>query len=210
MFSNSLRKITQITIYLSLSSIIAYGNNNTYIDAYSNLSGLKIKDLEKFTSDENFKIASAFVFDSTKQENKMISKGGNPHDVSAKVEFEEIKMPNYKDALVYFRKSAEQNNNPISAYAGSYILQNFTNIQEDANLKALKLFSDVLYNQEIKICQAYLQQGDIFENGYFVKKDEKRAIEIYKEGLKNNNCNTSWMQAVLNSKLIRLEQNNAK
>ncbi|MCT7563170.1 hypothetical protein N5U23_03985 [Aliarcobacter butzleri] len=210
MFSNSLRKITQITIYLSLSSIIAYGNNNTYIDAYSNLSGLKIKDLEKFTSDENFKIASAFVFDSTKQENKMISKGGNPHDVSAKVEFEEIKMPNYKDALVYFRKSAEQNNNPISAYAGSYILQNFTNIQEDVNLKALKLFSDVLYNQEIKICQAYLQQGDIFENGYFVKKDEKRAIEIYKEGLKNNNCNTSWMQAVLNSKLIRLEQNNAK
>lgn len=210
MFSNSLRKITQITIYLSLSSIIAYGNNNTYIDAYSNLSGLKIKNLEKFTSDENFKIASAFVFDSTKQENKMISKGGNPHDVSAKVEFEEIKMPNYKDALVYFRKSAEQNNNPISAYAGSYILQNFTNIQEDANLKALKLFSDVLYNQEIKICQAYLQQGDIFENGYFVKKDEKRAIEIYKEGLKNNNCNTSWMQAVLNSKLIRLEQNNAK
>ncbi|MFX4240185.1 hypothetical protein ACOL3H_06765 [Aliarcobacter butzleri] len=210
MFSNSLKKITQITIYLSLSSIIAYGNNNTYIDAYSNLSGLKVKDLEKFTSDENFKIASAFVFDSTKQENKMISKGGNPHDVSAKVEFEEIKMPNYKDALVYFRKSAEQNNNPISAYAGSYILQNFTNIQEDANLKALKLFSDVLYNQEIKICQAYLQQGDIFENGYFVKKDEKRAIEIYKEGLKNNNCNTSWMQAVLNSKLIRLEQNNAK
>ena len=210
MFSNSLKKITQITIYLSLSSIIAYGNNNTYIDAYSNLSGLKVKDLEKFTSDENFKIASAFVFDSTKQENKMISKGGNPHDVSAKVEFEEIKMPNYKDALVYFRKSAEQNNNPISAYAGSYILQNFTNIQEDANLKALKLFSDVLYNQEIKICQAYLQQGDIFENGYFVKKDEKKAIEIYKEGLKNNNCNTSWMQAVLNSKLIRLEQNNAK
>ncbi|MFX4155206.1 hypothetical protein ACOL23_09680 [Aliarcobacter butzleri] len=210
MFSNSLKKISQITIYLSLSSIIAYGNNNTYIDAYSNLSGLKIKDLEKFTSDENFKIASAFVFDLTKQENKMISKGGNPHDVSAKVEFEEIKMPNYKDALVYFRKSAEQNNNPISAYAGSYILQNFTNIQEDANLKALKLFSDVLYNQEIKICQAYLQQGDIFENGYFVKKDEKRAIEIYKEGLKNNNCNTSWMQAVLNSKLIRLEQNNAK
>lgn len=210
MISNYLKKTIRNTILLSMLLINAYADsNNTYLQAYSNFSGLSIKELEKFSNEENFKIASAFIFDSSKQENKTINKG-DVHDTSGKVEFEEVKVPNYKDALVYFKKSAELTNNPISAYAGSYILQNFTNIQEDANLRGLKLFSDVLYNQEVKICQAYLLQGDIFENGYFVKKDLKRAIEIYKEGLNNKNCKSSWMQAVLNSKLIKLEQNNAK
>ena len=119
---------------------------------------------------------------------------------------EEFQDKNYVDAIKYFKISVETTGNPISAYAGSYIIQNFTSLQDQENLKLFKLFADALYKEKVKICNAYLQQGEIYENGYFTIKDEKKALSIYKEGLLNKNCNSSWMNSVLNSKIIKLER----
>ena len=88
----------------------------------------------------------------------------------------------------------------------NYIIQNFTSLQDEENLKLFKLFSDALYKQKIKICNAYLNQGEIYENGYFVNKDDKKALSIYKEGLQDKNCKSSWMNSVLTSKIIKLEK----
>lgn len=208
MFVNSTRNIFKL---LFLSSFLSTANandikqENTYIDAYAQFSGQEVKSLEKFTNEENFKIASSFIFNPDKQESRRVN-STDVHDTSGKVDFKDIKIPNYTEALKFYIKSAEENSNPISAYAGSYILKNFTSMQDEKNIKNYKMFTEVLFKQENKICQAYLQQGEVYENGYLQNKDEKKALVIYKEGLANKNCNSPWMISVLNSKIIKLEK----
>lgn len=180
-------------------------NENTYIDAYLQLSGLEKKDLASFIDEDNFKIASDYVFNPQKQEKKKINQS-DVHDTSGKMNYKEVSVPNYTEAVKYYKLSVETTGNPISAYAGNYIIQNFTSLQDQENLKLFKLFADALYKEKVKICNAYLQQGEIYENGYFTIKDEKKALSIYKEGLLNKNCNSSWMNSVLNSKIIKLER----
>lgn len=194
-----------ILVSTAFSDEIKSTYENTYKEAYIKLSGLDKTTLENFINEDNFKIASDFVFDPTKQEVRKINQS-DVHDTTGKLNYKEVRVPNYVDAIKYFKLSVENSMNPISAYAGSYIIQNFTSLQDEENLKLFKLFSDVLYKQKIKICNAYLNQGEIYENGYFVNKDEKKALRIYKEGLQDKNCESSWMKSVLTSKIIKLEK----
>ena len=196
---------TSILVSTAFSNETKSTYNNTYVEAYLQLSGLDKTALENFINEDNFKIGSDFVFNPAKQELRKINQS-DVHDTTGKLNFKEVSVPNYVDAIKYFKISVETTGNPISAYAGSYIIQNFTSLQDQENLKLFKLFADALYKEKVKICNAYLQQGEIYENGYFTTKDEKKALSIYKEGLLNKNCNSSWMNSVLNSKIIKLER----
>ena len=196
---------TSILVSTAFSNETKSTYNNTYVEAYLQLSGLDKTALENFINEDNFKIGSDFVFNPAKQELRKINQS-DVHDTTGKLNFKEVSVPNYVDAIKYFKISVETTGNPISAYAGSYIIQNFTSLQDQENLKLFKLFADALYKEKVKICNAYLQQGEIYENGYFTIKDEKKALSIYKEGLLNKNCNSSWMNSVLNSKIIKLER----
>ena len=196
---------TSILVSTAFSNETKSTYNNTYVEAYLQLSGLDKTALENFINEDNFKIGSDFVFNPAKQELRKINQS-DVHDTTGKLNYKEVSVPNYVDAIKYFKISVENSMNPISAYAGSYIIQNFTSLQDQENLKLFKLFADALYKEKVKICNAYLQQGEIYENGYFTIKDEKKALSIYKEGLLNKNCNSSWMNSVLNSKIIKLER----
>lgn len=196
---------TSILVSTAFSNETKSTYNNTYIEAYLQLSGLDKTALENFINEDNFKIGSDFVFNPAKQELRKINQS-DVHDTTGKLNYKEVSVPNYVDAIKYFKISVENSMNPISAYAGNYIIQNFTSLQDEENLKLFKLFSDALYKQKIKICNAYLNQGEIYENGYFVNKDEKKALSIYKEGLQDKNCKSSWMNSVLTSKIIKLEK----
>ena len=196
---------TSILVSTAFSNETKSTYNNTYVEAYLQLSGLDKTALENFINEDNFKIGSDFVFNPAKQELRKINQS-DVHDTTGKLNYKEVSVPNYVDAIKYFKISVETTGNPISAYAGSYIIQNFTSLQDQENLKLFKLFADALYKEKVKICNAYLQQGEIYENGYFTIKDEKKALSIYKEGLLNKNCNSSWMNSVLNSKIIKLER----
>jgi hypothetical protein len=196
---------TSILVSTAFSNETKSTYNNTYVEAYLQLSGLDETALENFINEDNFKIGSDFVFNPAKQELRKINQS-DVHDTTGKLNYKEVSVPNYVDAIKYFKISVENSMNPISAYAGNYIIQNFTSLQDEENLKLFKLFSDALYKQKIKICNAYLNQGEIYENGYFVNKDEKKALSIYKEGLQDKNCKSSWMNSVLTSKIIKLEK----
>lgn len=196
---------TSILVSTAFSNETKSTYNNTYVEAYLQLSGLDKTALENFINEDNFKIGSDFVFNPAKQELRKINQS-DVHDTSGKINYKEVSVPNYTEAVKYYKLSVETTGNPISAYAGSYIIQNFTSLQDQENLKLFKLFADALYKEKVKICNAYLQQGEIYENGYFTIKDEKKALSIYKEGLLNKNCNSSWMNSVLNSKIIKLER----
>ena len=196
---------TSILVSTAFSNETKSTYNNTYVEAYLQLSGLDKTALENFINEDNFKIGSDFVFNPAKQELRKINQS-DVHDTTGKLNYKEVSVPNYVDAIKYFKISVENSMNPISAYAGNYIIQNFTSLQDEENLKLFKLFSDALYKQKIKICNAYLNQGEIYENGYFVNKDEKKALSIYKEGLQDKNCKSSWMNSVLTSKIIKLEK----
>lgn len=196
---------TSILVSTAFSNETKSTYNNTYVEAYLQLSGLDKTALENFINEDNFKIGSDFVFNPAKQELRKINQS-DVHNTTGKLNYKEVSVPNYVDAIKYFKISVENSMNPISAYAGNYIIQNFTSLQDEENLKLFKLFSDALYKQKIKICNAYLNQGEIYENGYFVNKDEKKALSIYKEGLQDKNCKSSWMNSVLTSKIIKLEK----
>lgn len=186
-----------------LLGMFAYANND-YYEAYKEASQLSDDALSKFVKDENYKTGIKYITDNKFFESKKVNKA----DVETEkgiVKFEEIFIPDYNKALNFFNQSAEKSNNPISSYIGSYIIQNYTNLQNPEYLKMFVEFSKIMYNQEVKICQAYLNFGSIFENGYFEKKDENKAIEIYELGLKDDKCKKGWISSVLNSKILSLK-----
>ena len=79
-------------------------NENTYIDAYLQLSGLEKKDLASFINEDNFKIASDYVFNPQKQEKKKINQS-DVHDTSGKINYKEVSVPNYTEAVKYYKLS---------------------------------------------------------------------------------------------------------
>lgn len=67
------------------------------------------------------------------------------------------------------------------------------------------LFSEALYSQEKRICQAYLNMGEIYTQGYLRKKDLLQAKKIYLEALSDEKCKSGWQGSVINSKLMKLK-----
>lgn len=190
------------TIGLFTVSLMAQTN---YEKAYVELSKINENELIKFQNDEIYKKANEYIQnDSFKQVKKVNS--SDPHITNSQSLKKEVLVPDYNKALEYYYESALKNKNPLSAYAGNYIIKTFTNKQGFEQLKKFTLFAEVLYSQNKRICQSYLDMGEVFENGYLRKKDNKKAWEIYNEGLKDVNCTKGWASSLLTSKKIKLER----
>ncbi|WP_418181228.1 hypothetical protein ACNSOL_12025 (plasmid) [Aliarcobacter lanthieri] len=196
--------ILSIVAFASMSSAENVNPTyNSYYEAYKQASGLDDDKLAKFTSDENYKLGMKHLVDETFFDTKKINKTKMYSEELPN--FQEVFVPNYNKALKYFDDSARETNNPISSYVGSYIIQSYTNMQNLEYLKMFVDFSKIMYTQEIKICQAYLNYGSVFENGYLTKKDESAALSIYEEGLQDAKCQKGWISSVLNSKILSLK-----
>lgn len=191
-----------VTIGLLVSGLFAQSN---YEKGYLELSKSSVEEIKKFQEDEFYKKANGYIEDDSLKQIKKVN-GSDPHSVSTEVLKKEILVPDYNKSLEYYYESALKYRNPLSAYAGNYIIKSFTNKQGFEQLKKFVLFSEVLYAQNKKICQAYLDMGEVYENGYLRKKDTKKAWEIYSEGLKDPNCSKGWSGSLLSSKKLKLER----
>lgn len=125
----------------------------------------------------------------------------DPH--SEKKEIKEVAIPQFDKALDSFTQSVKTYQNPLSAFVGIYIIN--TKFGRNNFLDQYNLFSKVLYEKEKNICDSYLNYGAIFEKGYLVEKDFKKAFEIYSEGV-SGPCSEGWQKSVVESKLFLLEK----
>lgn len=189
-------------LILLASACFLFAETN-YEKAYFGLSQLEEKNFKIFMEDPDYKQGNEYLNnDALKQPIKV--NAADPH--ASTQDIKTLLFPNYVAALENFQKSAQKTNNPLAAYAGNYIIKTYTNKQGVDQLKQFVLFSETLYSQKVKICQAYLDMGEVYENGYLRKAEIKKAWEIYSEGLKDPKCNKGWAASVLASKKMKLEK----
>jgi len=179
---------------------------NAYEKAYIDFSGLSKKEVHKIVKyDKDYIKASKYVFDKEYKKDVTINIA-DPELQKGQVIKKVVKTADYNNALKYYEKSVRQKNNPVAAYSGIYIVNNYTNKMDIKNLKKFVLFANALYNQEVKICQSYLYYGESLERGYLQKKDFKKALAVYDEGIKDSKCQSGWISTVLFSKKLSLER----
>lgn len=111
-------------------------------------------------------------------------------------------VPKWGDAYNSFKKSVTVNNNPISAFLGLHIINSYLGKKDYIN--DYKNFSQLLYENEKGICDAYINYGSIYEEGLMEKKDLVKAKAIYEEGL-NKACTSGWKRQIVESKLWALK-----
>lgn len=191
-------------ILLLLTFVCSIYAETNYEKMYKELSKLDDNALKIYLNDEYYKKGSNFLENDSLKISKKVS--GDVHDSAQKSTKSEILVPDYNSALENFYQSALKNKNPLSAYIGNYIIKTYTDKQGVDQLKKFVLFSETLYGQNSKICQAYLDMGEVYENGYLSKKEIKKAWEIYSLGAKDPKCTKGWVASVLASKKFKLEK----
>lgn len=111
-------------------------------------------------------------------------------------------VPKWGEAYNSFKKSVEVNKNPISAFLALHIINSYFGKKDYIN--DYKNFSQLLYENEKGICDAYINYGSIFEEGLMEKKDLAKAKSIYEQGLKEA-CTSGWKKQIIESKLWALK-----
>lgn len=184
-----------------LISSLSYANSD-YVDNFYKNGGVKTPELEKLiTSDKNMINAIAYLEDKT----KMITKDVDYTDPEKKDEPKKIikqTLPDYVNALKEFKLSYERYKNPISAYNGIFLIK--TIFGKNKELEYFNKFSKTLYETQKEICATYIDYGEVLQYGLNQKKDLAKAMQVYKEGLANKNCN-GWQKNVLYGKVDLME-----
>ncbi len=189
-------------LFISSNLLIAESN---FEDAYIQFSGLKKEELTKHLTDSDYSKGLSFLNNKALMQKRKINTA-DPETQKGQNIISEIDVPDYNGALESFFNSVQKNRNPVSAYAGNYIIQSYTDKMQIDNLKKFVLFNEVMYEQKNKICQSYLNMGETYENGYLRKKDLQKALSIYKEAEKDEKCKKGWIASILASKIFRIEK----
>lgn len=189
-------------LFLLIIAIVIVHAESNYEKGYLEFSGFKFEEIEKYTKEKNYVEGMKYLNDKTLQQKIKINRA-DPETQKGEQHIEEVGVPDYEKALESFYESAK-NNNPVGAYAGNYIVQNYTNKLAIENLKKFVLFNEVMYSQPKKTCQVYLNMGEIYENGYLRKKDLQKALEIYKLGSNDEKCKKGWASNIIGSKIFKL------
>ncbi len=111
--------------------------------------------------------------------------------------------PQWDNALKKFIESSFNNKNPISSYLGMYIIKTYSS--QEFYLKEFNQMATILYEKEKHICSSYINYAELFYSGIAQKKDLKKALSIYQDGL-NSECAKGWYVQVLGSKIIAIER----
>lgn len=127
----------------------------------------------------------------------------DPEDKNAKPKIIKQQLPDYVNALKEFKKSVDAYNNPISAYSGLKIIK--TVYGKGKELKYYNKFAKLLYSKEKNICTVYIDYGDVLSKGIYTKIDKQKALNIYTEGLNNQNCK-GWYQNILSGRAVYLKR----
>lgn len=194
-----------IIMILVIKSLVIAEQYNPYESTYKKMSGVSKEKLKMLMNDTNYKEASSYMYDSIKMKNKKIS-GRDPENIKDATTFKTVKVPNFETALRYYEKSVESTGNPLSAYSGIYIIDKFVGKHNFNYVKKYKKFAKALYQDENRICQAYVAYGSVFEKGLDNRKNIRKAIDIYRKGEKDKKCNNSWEMNIFASKVWTLNR----
>lgn len=182
---------------------------SNFEDSYIQFSGYKKEELVNNLRDADYIKAMSYLNNKALMQKKKINTA-DPETQKGQQIIKEIDVPDYTSALESFSQSVQKTRNPVSAYAGNYIIQTYTDKMQIDNLKKFVLFNEVMFEQKNKTCQSYLNMGEIYENGYLRKRDAIKALAIYKEALKDDKCKKGWTSSILGSKIFKIEKMGVK
>lgn len=192
-----MKKKLIIAIILSLFSITLNSAETDISNSYFNAGGILNDRLRSLIqTDVYYKEGLSFI-----------NNGNTVNTVKKDVETNmdinfSYTVPKWGDAYNSFKKSVTVNNNPISAFLGLHIINSYLGKKDYIN--DYKNFSQLLYENEKGICDAYINYGSIYEEGLMEKKDLVKAKAIYEEGL-NKACTSGWKRQIVESKLWALK-----
>lgn len=192
-------KIIILLLIVAITLLVAK-NNNLQLDTFvlskayeKQFKGYRSNDdRHSLLNDSCYKEGAKYLTSSIKM--KEVSFNSGDAEIYAS-QLKKIKkmMPDYENALHTFYKCVKQNSNPIAAYSGLTILNNYLGKNTRKKIQAFSLFSEVLYKD--KSCMGYLNYGDVFYKGIGNKVDKTKALKLYKEGQKQ--CTSDWYSFVL-------------
>lgn len=190
-------KVFGLSIILLLS-VCLNAKNVGIEDGYFGAGGEKTKELkELLEKDEFFKLGNNALINGKKVD---IEKKDVETKMPTKYKFN---LPDWNTAYLNFKKSADKYKNPVSAYACVYAINTIYGKKD--LLVDYKKYSEILYESSKDMCDSYLNYAAIFQDGILGKKDNKKAEEILKEGLKSA-CSKGWKRQVVESKIWSLKR----
>lgn len=164
-------------LVITIATIVSAQENTSMYDAYIKQHKGKrdTKIIEKHKNDNCLKIANEYITYSPQKK----------------------KMPDYNNALKTLKECALSNKNPIAAWEALFVMNSYSNLKEPQSREDYKKISQILYDD--KSCDGYIGYGDVFSKGIAQDINQKKAIEIYKEGL--TLCSDSWHKVVLEMRI---------
>ncbi len=193
------------TVLLAILTTSVFSNTEfKFAKNYFHNGGVNTAQIQKIMNDDiYFQNGNQFLQNPSMMSNVTVDTK-DPEDKNAPSKMVQTSLPNWPKALEQFKKSVELHNNPVSAYQGLHIIK--TAYGKNYQLKYFSSFSEVLYNNEKNICEAYIDFGETLEKGYYRKKDLKRAYQVYTEGLEVENCKKGWHLNILSAKQWNLRK----
>lgn len=190
-----------LSLIASFSAVASESNRTHLADAYFGQQKDERRALEnrKFLQDECFVRANEFIYSPNKQKEISFNKG-DPHKPEEQVKAT-TKVADYDSALKALYACVTQSGNPIAAWEGLYIINTYTSgVLPSKKIKEYQLFAKTLY--EDKSCDGFLHYGDVYGKGIGTKPNTKKALDIYKEGVKT--CD-GWHKMVLEMRVWNIE-----
>lgn len=192
-------------LLLILMAIINVLNADSTVATYfkDSANNVSQEHISQWTKDAHYINAVNFLENPRFMKEVEVNKR-DPESKNKTPKIEKIKISNYKEAYKEFENSFNSTNNPISAFYNLYLIK--TAFGKNTNLKDFKKYSEFLYKQNLGICSVYIDYGETLEKGYFTLIDNKKALEVYKKGLDDENCNQGWTLNVLMGKYSYLKK----
>jgi len=187
-----MKKIS-FTLVICTISIFANGFETNYISEL-NLKKMPENVQKIIDSDEKYQLAIKQLTQKEFMATREIS-SGDPHKVDTQKKTT-VTIPNFKEAYKNLKDSYTKTKNPLSSYVLIHLIK--TAFGKNSKLEDFSKYSKA--NYENGVCSGYIDYGETLQNGYFVKKNKQKAIEVYTEGLKK--CKEGWYGSILSSKLL--------
>lgn len=165
---------------------------------FENGGGKETKELLEIFDNDKYYIKAVAALQNTLSPNKILK------DVETNKPLNyNIKLPDWGNAYENFKLSVKKYDNPVSAYAGLYIIN--TLIGKSRALSDYKMFTISLYKHNKSNCQSFINYAEIYSEGILQKKNKMKAISVLEDSLKNV-CSKGWEKQVVQSKLWALKR----
>jgi len=170
---------------------------NGYIQQYK--GDRSLSESKKLLKEQCFINANKFIYDDDKKVEMVFDI--KKSDVLKGMKNKKVKIANFNKALESLESCVKQTKNPIAAWEGMYIINSYFGLNNKENIATYKILSKVLYKD--KSCDGYISQGKLYDEGYGVKPNKKKALKIYTEGTKR--CTSTWHKIIFEMKINNIK-----